>query len=108
VLASHDPRTSGGGGIVDGDEDAWRARIQWDPDHDPKGHRIKERRAIQMALRHELLREYATDAIVDVSDITDEVHRIKLLLDQGHDISPMLPVERVYIPFSTIPDDPNS
>jgi Domain of unknown function (DUF4291) len=105
VLSSSDPRTSGGGGD---DEDAWRARIQWDPDHDPKGRRIKERRAIQMALRHELLREYATGAIVDISDISDRVHGIKLLLDQGHDISPMLPVERVYIPFSAIPDDPNS
>jgi hypothetical protein len=55
---------------------AWQAavagsdvRLQWDPDHDPSGQRV-ERRAIQLGLRGELLREYAAAQILEVIDMT--------------------------------------
>jgi Domain of unknown function (DUF4291) len=88
------------------DRDTWKshqtasdATIQWDPDHDIKGRTMKRRRAIQIGLRRgEVLRAYAQDAIVHVQDITDHVHEMKALVDQGRDVSDMLPVERPYIP----------
>jgi hypothetical protein len=47
-------------------------RVQWDPDHDPRGVPL-ERRALQLGLRATPLREYATDAIVEIEDITSFV-----------------------------------
>jgi hypothetical protein len=44
-------------------------RVQWDPDHDPKGGK-HERRAIQLGLKGETLRQFATDWIVAIEDIT--------------------------------------
>lgn len=49
-----------------------RVRLQWDPDHTPGGSK-EERRAIQMGLRGEMLRKYATDWIVRIEDITPTV-----------------------------------
>jgi len=47
-------------------------RLQWDPDHDPKGNKI-ERRAVQLGLRGETLRNFATEWITEIEDITDFV-----------------------------------
>jgi hypothetical protein len=44
-------------------------RLQWDPDHDPAGMPV-ERRAIQLGLRGEALRQYAREWIVDIEDIS--------------------------------------
>ena len=61
------------------DRDAWRkqgkladVRMQWDPDHTPLGGKLS-RRAIQLGLRGETLRRYATEWIVRIDDITSEV-----------------------------------
>jgi hypothetical protein len=60
-------------------ESEWRRRVaesdvrlQWDPDHDPRG-RPLQRRAIQLGLRGEFLRNYARDWIMDIQDISDFV-----------------------------------
>jgi hypothetical protein len=60
-----------------GDEVTWKAavaqsavRLQWDPDHAPNGAK-RERRAIQLGLRGEVLACYAREwplAIMDISD----------------------------------------
>ena len=57
-------------------EELWRhavalssARFQWDPDRDPSG-RPLDRRAIQLGLRGEVLRRYASEGIVAVEDIS--------------------------------------
>ena len=47
-------------------------RVQWDPDHDPRG-RPLVRRAIQLGLKGETLRKYATEAITEVEDVTEFV-----------------------------------
>ena len=44
-------------------------RLQWDPDHDPTGAKV-ERKAIQLGLRGEALREYGRDAIISITDIS--------------------------------------
>ncbi len=57
-------------------EQTWRrlgsatdVRLQWDPDHGPKGGPCA-RRALQLGLRGETLALYARDAIVEVEDIS--------------------------------------
>lgn len=56
--------------------EAWSAavagsdvRLQWDPDHDPKG-RPLERRAIQLGLRGAVLAKYAREWLLGIEDIT--------------------------------------
>lgn len=43
-------------------------RLQWDPDHDPYGGKL-ERRAIQIGLRNEFTRSFATEDILLIEDI---------------------------------------
>ncbi len=70
-----------------GSHEAWKAalaqsevRLQWDPDHNPFGDKL-DRRAVQLGLRGEMLRQFATDWIVSIEDITPFVHEQKALLD---------------------------
>ncbi len=60
-------------------EEKWRemlknsqVRLQWDPDHDPFGNKI-ERRAVQLGLKGETLRQFATEWLTKVEDITEFV-----------------------------------
>jgi hypothetical protein len=70
--------------------------MQWDPDHDPSG-APQPRRAIQLGLRGEMLRAFATTEMREVIDVTAFVHEQAKLLG-----SPELrmPVERPYEPAS--------
>jgi hypothetical protein len=61
---------------VYGDQATWSAavagsdvRLQWDPDHRPNGAK-DERRAIQLGLRGDTLRQYARDWILEIIDAT--------------------------------------
>jgi len=47
-------------------------RLQWDPDHDPYGSKM-HRKAIQLGLRGNILRQFATEWIGKIEDITDFV-----------------------------------
>ncbi|WP_145855876.1 DUF4291 domain-containing protein [Pedobacter suwonensis] len=47
-------------------------RLQWDPDHDPCGSK-QERRAIQIGLRDNFIRSFATDDILLIEDISEFV-----------------------------------
>ena len=47
-------------------------RLQWDPDHDPKGTK-QDRRAIQLGMSGEVLKKYAREWIVEIEDISDFV-----------------------------------
>lgn len=49
-------------------------RLQWDPDRAPSGDRL-ERRAIQLGLRGEMLRQYATNWILKIEDISEFVQQ---------------------------------
>lgn len=82
--------------------DAWQqagersdVRCQWDPDHDPRG-RPLERRAIQLGLRGETLRRYATEWIVSIEDITPFVHAQHAQVVAGDLRALEMPLETVY------------
>jgi Domain of unknown function (DUF4291) len=47
-------------------------RVQWDPDHDPYGRKL-DRKAIQLGLKGDILKDFATNWIVSIEDITDFV-----------------------------------
>ncbi len=47
-------------------------RLQWDPDHDPAGNK-QERKAIQLGMKGEMLKQFCTEWIVKIEDITDFV-----------------------------------
>ena len=47
-------------------------RLQWDPDHNPSGAKL-QRRAIQLGMKGTILKQFATDWIVSIDDITDFV-----------------------------------
>lgn len=64
---------------INGSREEWRAqikkpdvRLQWDPDHGPSGDK-KERRAIQLGVRREVLRSYAREWLIYVEDISNFV-----------------------------------
>lgn len=44
-------------------------RLQWDPDHDPVGQSLP-RRAVQLGLRGEVLRRFAVDECLSITDIS--------------------------------------
>lgn len=72
-------------------------RLQWDPDHDPKGASVT-RRAIQLGLRGETLKRYATAELIYIKDITDFVAEQR---DNIESLEKLLtPVERIYSPKS--------
>lgn len=73
-----------------GSQENWKAaletsdvRLQWDPDHNPSGQKL-ERRAIQIGLRGETLRAFATKQIVSIEDITDFVREQAAHVEAGH------------------------
>ena len=49
-------------------------RLQWDPDHNPYGHKL-DRKAIQLGLRGHTLRQFATEGLGGIEDITEWVKR---------------------------------
>lgn len=57
-------------------------RLQWDPDHNPIGEKLK-RRAIQIGIKGELLEEFGKEWILSIEDITEFVHKQKSILDSG-------------------------
>lgn len=57
----------------------WQAKLkasevvmQWDPDHHPKGNKL-QRRAVQLGLRDQMLRNFGVDWAVSIQDVTDFV-----------------------------------
>ncbi len=68
-------------------------RLQWDPDHGPRGNKL-ERRAIQLGLRGVLLKRYAQEALVEVLDMSDCVRQGREALEQWQDF--LMPTESVY------------
>jgi hypothetical protein len=81
----------------------WRAdleqkavRMQWDPDHDPYGNK-QERRAIQLGLKDDVLKNFGKNQIRKIEDVTEFVKEQKQQLDAGKLNELQVPVERVYL-----------
>ena len=82
--------------------DTWKAkirstnvRLQWDPDHDPFGNKVK-RRAIQLGLRNDFLEPFRGDGIVEVEDISSFVREQGKLVGQHQLDDLVTPREAVY------------
>lgn len=72
-----------------GDEQNWREqlnnsniRIQWDPDHDFKGEKLK-RRAVQIGIKNEALQKFNNEYIKSIQDITSFVKEQKTRIDNN-------------------------
>ncbi len=57
------------------DHDTWKevmgkseVRLQWDPDHDPYGEKMK-RRAIQIGMKGEVLKKFGTEYVQKIEDV---------------------------------------
>ena len=74
-------------------------RLQWDPDHGPKGHPL-ERRAIQLGLRGEALRCYGREAIVEIEDVSEFVREQAAHVDSGQ-------LDQLTVPFESPYPAPN-
>lgn len=82
--------------------DAWQQRVansdvrlQWDPDHAPNGDKM-ERRAIQLGLRGDILRDYAREWVVEITDISDFVRDQRAHSTKSNYSQLIMPRERVY------------
>lgn len=86
------------------DSEDWKAaisasevRLQWDPDHDPRGNAVS-RRAIQLGLRGSVLEAYGESELIGVVDMTEFVRTQRDVLLRSRPAPILLPVERVYLP----------
>ena len=70
-------------------------RCQWDPERDIYGNPMGYR-SIQLGVKGEALQKYVNEWIMEISDITDLVKRIKSMRDMGKDITHLLPKEEIY------------
>ena len=84
------------------DQQAWKddvasseVRLQWDPDHGPKGQSL-ERRAIQLGLRGKILERYAITEVVHIEDISEFVAEQRGRINQLDQL--IIPQEQVYMP----------
>ena len=75
-------------------------RLQFDPDHDPRGKPLA-RRALQLGLRGATLREYGGDALLDIEDISDFVAQQRKHAQAGDYQALLTPSEAPYLPGDT-------
>ena len=82
--------------------DDWReklqnseVRCQWDPDRDIYGNPIG-RRAIQLGIKGEMVKKYVNDWIVNITDITEEVIKIRTSIEEQEFSESVLPLEKIY------------
>jgi len=87
---------------VYGSPERWRTRLadspvrlQWDPDHDPRGGK-QERRAIQLGLAGDVLRSYAQDWIVSIENISGFVAEQRVYAQANGFAKLVIPQEEVY------------
>ncbi len=73
-------------------------RLQWDPDHDPRGNAL-ERRAVQLGLRGNVLRRFGGEELLSIEDITPFVATQRAFLESGYG-NLKTPLEQVYVPSS--------
>lgn len=84
--------------------DDWKAalrtsevRLQWDPDHDPRGQAVA-RRAIQLGLRGSMLEAFGKSELLEVIDMTGFVTTQREQLSRSGTAQLSMPVESRYVP----------
>ncbi len=70
-------------------------RLQWDPDHSPRGGKLK-RRAIQLGLRGDMVAKYAQEWILDIEDISDFVAQQRQNVLSNNYAALQTPTEHIY------------
>ncbi len=70
-------------------------RVQWDPERDIHGNPL-EHRSIQLGIRGDMVEKYVNDWIVNITDITDEVVKIREAIKADEFTADMLPKEELY------------
>ncbi len=91
------------GASIHEDFEQWReavkhsnVRLQWDPDHDPRGENLN-RRAIQLGLRGEVAKQYAREWLLEIEDISDLVAEQRSIAMSGDWTNLHTPSERPYM-----------
>ncbi|GAB4024102.1 DUF4291 domain-containing protein [Spirosoma koreense] len=79
---------------------ASEVRLQWDPDHSPTGNKL-ERRAIQLGLKGDTLKLFATDWVVSIEDITEFVIEQGRLVEKG-ELEKLTVIKEAVIPISSL------
>lgn len=84
--------------------EAWRdklrdsdVRLQWDPDHGPRGEKVL-RRAVQLGLRGEVLKAYSSEWLLEIQDVSDLVEQQRQALKAQGPEAIRTPSERIYRP----------
>jgi len=87
---------------MDISKEEWQFKIknadvvcQWDPERDVWGNPL-ECRSIQIGIRGNALDNFINEWIVEVKDISENVNKLKSMLDNNMDITDLLPNESVY------------
>jgi len=72
-------------------------RIQWDPERDVSINKL-DYRSIQIGLKGLPVQKYVNEWIVAITDITDQAHEIKSLIEEGaiEKAEALVPQERLY------------
>ena len=70
-------------------------RVQFDPERDIEGNPL-EYRSIQIGIRGESVRKFVSEWIVRIQDITGYVTDLRIRKENGENIIPLLPAERLY------------
>lgn len=70
-------------------------RIQWDPDHDPNGNKLK-RKAIQIGMKGNTLKEFGQQMIKSIEDITPFVTKQRLYVELDDLKNLEIPKEDIY------------
>lgn len=90
------------------DQEEWKqdlqekeVRLQWDPDHDPYGTSL-DRRAIQLGLKGDLLKEFGKKQVLRIENMTPFVTEQRHFVEQGSLHELMVPQERVYRPSDSV------
>lgn len=74
-------------------------RLQWDPDHDPYGHKL-DRRAIQLGLRNDFLEPFKGNGILKIENISEFVNEQRAHVTNDELNKLMTPEESVYQPLN--------
>lgn len=70
-------------------------RLQWDPDHDIHGKK-EERRAIQLGLKGNILKQFGTEMVNEIIDMTAFVKEQKIKIDNRLMNEVEIPNEEIY------------
>ena len=76
--------------------DRTSVRLQWDPDHNPFGVK-QERKAIQIGMKGDILKQFCTDWIIAIDDITSFVKTAYEKVQSNNIEDLMIPYEEILV-----------